>query len=142
MVRQAERLALETPYTEVVRRVKRLVEQLAVRGNCVLVVDETGVGVPVVEDMRRVGMGCALHAVKISGGQQATAKSVPREELLTRMKMMIERGELEIAVGCLHGEQLKRELVYLKLMGSSAKGGEKDDLALALALACWKARVR
>ena len=55
--------------------------------------------------------------------------------------MLIERGKLEIAAGCLHGAWLKRELVYLRLNGSS-KGGEKDDLALALALACWKARVR
>ena len=146
VVRHAERLALETPYIEVVKRVKQVVGQMATRGNCVLVVDETGVGVPVVEEMRRARMGCAIYPVMISSGQQATGKSVPREELLTRMKMMIERGELEITTGCLHGVWLKRELVYLRLNGSSSKGGgkggEKDDLALALALACWKARVR
>ena len=95
VVRYGERLALDTDYTVVVKRVKQVVGQLMSRGSVVLVVDETGVGVPVVEDMRRAAMGCPLYAVKISAGQQATAKSVPREELLTKMRMMGERGELE-----------------------------------------------
>ena len=136
VVRFAERLALNTDYTLVVKRVKQVVTQVATRGTCVLVVDETGVGVPVVEDIRRAGMGCSLCPIKISAGSQATGRSVPREELLTKMKMMGERGELELAVGCLHGEALKRELVHLQLAGR--KSGEKDDLAFALA--CWKAR--
>ena len=139
IVRYAERMALDTDYTDVVKRVKQLVGQLATRGTCVVVVDETGVGVPVVEDMRRAGMGCPLYPIKISAGQQATGKSVPREELLTKMKMMGERGELELAGECFHGEQLRRELVHLQLAGRK-RGGEKDDLAFALALACWKAR--
>ena len=140
IVRYAERLALDTDYTFVVRRVKQLVGQLLTRGSCVVVVDETGVGVPVVEEMRRAGIGCGLHPVKISGGRQATAKSVPREELLGKLKMMGERGELELAVECGDGEKLRRELVYLQLGSRRGKGGEKDDLAFALALACWKAR--
>src|SRR5450432_420897 len=50
MVRQAERVALGTPYPAVVMQLKRLVERVvAKRGSCVLVVDESGVGVPVVE---------------------------------------------------------------------------------------------
>src|SRR5882724_1394259 len=135
VIRQAERMALGTPYTEVVKRVKSVVGQLAAtRGRVVLVVDESGVGAPVVEAMRAAGMECSLYAIVISSGQQATAKSVPRVELLTKMKMMVERGELELAAGCLHGEQLKRELVHLKLSGGGAgDGGERDDLALALA---------
>ena len=36
VVRHAERLALETPYIEVVKRVKQVVGQMATRGNCVL----------------------------------------------------------------------------------------------------------
>ena len=58
--------------------------------------------------------------------------------LLTRMQLMAQYGELEIAEGCLYGEQLQRELIYLR----SEKTGESDDLAMALGSARWKARVR
>ena len=34
---------------------------------------------------------------------------------------------------------MKREPAHLQLEGRK-RGGEKDDLAFALALACWKAR--
>ena len=138
-------MKLGTPYTEVVMRLKRLVGHLmATKGPCTVVVDESGVGVPVVEMMREVGMGCRIMPFVITSGQAATGTSVPRAELVTKMQLMAERGELEIAAGCLHGEALQRELVHLQLGGggSGAASGESDDLALALALACWRARVR
>ena len=138
VVRAAERVGLGTPYDEVVGRVKRMVTRL--EGRCFVVVDESGVGVPVVESMRRVGMGCSIFPIVITTGQQATATSVPRAVLVTHLQMMVERRELDIAWGCRHGEELQREMAHLQLSGKS--GEEGDDLAMALALACWKARVR
>ena len=139
VVRQAERVGLGTPYPDVVQRVKRMVS--ALNGDCVLVVDESGVGVAVVEMMREVGMGCPLLPYVITSGQAVTARSVPRTELVTKLQMMAQRGELEIAWGCRHREELERELMHLQLAGGGASG-ESDDLALALALACWKAKIR
>ena len=140
-VRQVERVALGTPYTEVVARAKRVVEQVtALKASCVLVVDESGPGVPVVEMMRELGMGCTLYPYTITSGQVASGNSVPQAELVTKLQLMLERGDLEIAVGCRHGEELARELVHLQLSGKAA--GENDDLVMALALACWRARVR
>lgn len=142
VVRQVERVGLGTKYSEVVMRVKRMVEQVvAMTGaRVVLVVDESGVGVPVVEMMREVGLGgcCWLMPFVITSGQVATGSSVPRAELVTKMQLMAERGELEIAAGCRHGAELERELVHLQV----GKGAECDDLAVALALACWRAKVR
>ena len=143
VVRQAERVMLGTPYTEVVKRVKRVVEQaLAISSSCFLVVDESGPGVPVVEMMREVGMGCPLIPITITSGQAANASgtSVPRAELVTKLQLMLERGELEVAAGCRNGAELERELEHLQLSGKAA--GESDDLAMALAMVCWKARVR
>ena len=155
VVRQAERMRLGTPYREVMLRIKQAVERVTGTGRrCVLVVDEGGPGVPVVERMREVGMGCPIFPYTITPGQQATSSTVPRTVLLTKMQIMFECGELEIAAGCRDAEQLERELVYLQLDGRGYGGGsgsgsgsssgsrEKDELALALALACWKARVR
>ena len=141
VVREAERVALGTPYTEVVGRVKRVVEGVkAVTGSCFLIVDESGPGVPVVEMMRELKMGCPLYPLTITSGQAATGSSVPRAELVTKLQLMLERGELEIAAGCRNREELVHELIHLQLSGKAA--GEYDDLALALALACWRARVR
>jgi hypothetical protein len=147
VVRAAERVALGMPYPAVVNRVKAIVGQLLVRGSCILVVDGTGVGVPVVDLMREVGMGCRVIPIVITSGQHATAGSVPRAELVTKMQVMAQRGELEIAGGCGYLEELKRELLHLQLMGAGGSGRgcgarESDDLALALALACWRAKVR
>ena len=138
---RGERVALGTPYTEVVGRVKRVVEGVkAVTGSCFLIVDESGPGVPVVEMMRELKMGCPLYPLTITSGQAATESSVPRAELVTKLQLMLERGELEIAAGCRNREELVHELIHLQLSGKAA--GEYDDLALALALACWRARVR
>ena len=142
VVRQAERVALGTPYPVVVMRVKQMVAALEGIASCTLVVDESGVGVPVVEMMREVGIGCRIMPYVITSGQASTSSSVPRAELVTKLQMMAQRGELEIAQGCRYGEALAWELVHLQLNGGGGGRGEHDDLALALALACWKAKVR
>jgi hypothetical protein len=143
VVRHAERVKLGTPYTEVVMKVKRLAEHLmATHGPCTIVVDESGVGVPVVDMMREVGMGCRIVPLVITSGQAATSTSVPRAELVTKMQLMAERGELVIAEECMHVEALHRELVHLQLGSAASGSGDSDDLALALALACWRARIR
>ena len=141
VVRQAERRPLGTPYKEVITHVKHMVERITATGrDCVLVVDESGPGVPVVERMRETGMGCPLMPYTITTGNAATGSTVSRTILLTKLQMMVESEELEIAAGCRDGEHLERELRYLQLDGKCS--GESDDLAMALALACWKARVR
>ena len=140
VVRQAERFELGTEYRLVILRLQQVVSSVLGRGrSCVMVVDEGGPGVPVVERMREMGMGCSVLAYKITPGEAATGTTVPRASLLTKMQLMLQHGELEIAEGCRHGEDLVKELVGLHLTKSSSGS---DDLALALALACWKARVR
>ena len=145
VVRQAERVALGTPYPVVAERVKRIAGQMSLKGLCIIVVDGTGVGVPVIELMREIGMGCRIWPIVITGGQNSSATSVPRTELVTKMQVMAQKGDLEIAAGCRHVEELKRELVHLRLSGGAGgrrSGSESDDLALALALACCRAKVR
>ena len=143
VVRQAERLALGTPYTEVVKRVKQVVTAVMARmpsSSCNLVVDESGPGVPVVEMMRAAGMGCAICGYTITNGAAATGSSVPRAEIVTRVQLMLEQEELEIAEGCRDAAAIEREMTYLQLSGKAS--GENDDIAMGLALVCWKARVR
>jgi hypothetical protein len=85
LVRHLERVALGTPYTGVVARIREIVK---CPGQWAVVVDGTGVGEPVVDALRRAGL--AMGKVR---------------------------------------------------MGADGYG-EHDDLVIALALACWRARRR
>jgi hypothetical protein len=81
----------------------------------------------------------------ITGGSGPSATSVPRAMLITKMQVMMEQKELEIASGCREGEAVTRELTHLTLDRAGRSRGvdkEPDDLALALAPACWRAKVR
>ena len=70
LVRHLERVALGTPYTGVVARVQEIVERTECEGRCAVVVDGTGVGEPVVDVLRRAGLGCEITAVTITGGER------------------------------------------------------------------------
>ncbi|HXJ44685.1 MAG TPA: hypothetical protein VNH18_35690, partial [Bryobacteraceae bacterium] len=59
-----ERVPLGTPYMDVVERVAALTMRPALVGRCVVVVDATGVGAPVVEALRR-RLTCEVTAVTI-----------------------------------------------------------------------------
>ena len=117
-----------------------MTEKLSQQGTCIVVVDESGGGIPVVESMKRE-LDCRIVPIMITSGQAASAGgSVPRNVLITKLQVMAERGELEIASGCRDIEALKRELAHLTL-DSKSGSDEFDDLALALALACWRAKI-
>lgn len=122
-------------------------------GACVLAVDGTGVGAPVVDMLRAAGLGCEIAAVTITGGEQqhntgASAWSVPKQDLLALVQVLLERNELRLAKGLRELGPLVRELTDVrstrKANGRERLGadgcGEHDDLVIALALACWRAR--
>ena len=136
MVRQAIRIPLGTPYTEVGAQLKIMVQKLTPRGTTIVVVDESGGGIPVVEMLGRDLSGTGARLV--TSGHTASTTSVPRAALITKLQVMAEREELEIAKGCKDFEALEQELTNLSLQKSS----ETDDLALALCLACWRAKIR
>ena len=84
------------------------------------------------------GTGARLVPLTITSGQTASTTSVPRAALVTKLQVMAEREELEIAQDCRDIDILKTELANLSLQ----KTGDSDDLALALCLACWRAKIR
>jgi len=153
LVRHAERVALGTPYPAVVKRVREITRDRQLAGRCTVIADGTGVGAPVVEMLRDAGLGCAVTRVLITGGQTASRRQemggtvwhVPKQELLMRVQVLLERGELKIAADLKERGALVRELkgMRMALHGSGVKtgaaAGEHDDLVMALALACWGA---
>ena len=152
LVRYLERAALGTPYTGVVARIREIVQH---PGQWAVVVDGTGVGEPVMDALRRAGLGCELTAVTITGGERQSQVgqvcSVPKQDLIAGVQMAMEKGELRVARRLKEAGALVREMLNVRITAGLAMGkvrmgadgyGEHDDLVIALALACWRARRR
>jgi hypothetical protein len=152
LVRHLERVPLGTPYTAVVSRMREIVQHPQLRGQCALVVDGTGIGAPVVDALRAARLGCELCAVTITGGEHEHRHdglwSVPKRDLIAGLQVLLERGELRIANALLEAGSLVRELLDMRITMAGngrvrlgADGfGEHDDLVIAVALSCWRAR--
>jgi hypothetical protein len=127
----------------VVERVRKIVRSKELDGDCILAVDATGVGNPVVDLMRRAGMGCEISAISITGPGRAVhvgnVWNVPKVDLWAALAVVLERGEIRIAQDMPCAGALVKELEELQLASGSARAGHHDDLAMALALAVWKA---
>lgn len=148
-VRHVERLALGTPYPEVVERVRQITER---GGEWGLAVDATGVGAPVVEMLRAARLPCEIAAVTMtSGGRESNQGNnwhVPKQDLMGGVQVMLERGELRIAAQMKNLGALLRELADVRMVWRGTSGvkigaegyREHDDLVVALALAVWRAR--
>jgi hypothetical protein len=73
---------------------------------------------------------------------------VPKRDLLAAVQVLLERGELRLAKGLRELGPLMRELTDVRSTAGvggrvrlGADGcGEHDDLVIALALACWRAK--
>jgi hypothetical protein len=164
-VRGVQRVALGTPYPQVVEQVRTILGGDELSGRSRLVVDATGVGAPVVDALRAALAGLRsgtpeITAVTITSGEKATENrstlgvqrwNVPKRDLVAGVQMLLERGELRIARELREAGPLVKELLDIrettKATGrvriGAEGGGEHDDLAIALALACWRAqRVR
>ncbi len=151
-LRHLERLALGTPYQEVVGRVREVARSGDLAGRCVVVVDATGVGGPVIDLLRAADLGCELTAVTITGGPRASRVdggwTVPKRDLVVGLEVMLETGSLRIATGLREGETFIKELTGMRVKVSAGRReqfeawreGTHDDLVLAAALACWRAR--
>ena len=150
-VRHLERAALGTPYLVVVKRVADLTLHPELNGRCHLTVDATGVGIPVIESLRAAQGGWrGMTGVTITAGDRARQTSgfgigdhwnVPRHELLSRLQVLLEKGELRIAKAMKETRTLVRELIAMRVRGPGGVdlGKEHDDLVMAVALDCWQA---
>jgi hypothetical protein len=151
-LRHLERLALGTPYQEVVRRVRELTRSGELAGQCTVVADATGVGGAVMDLLRQAGLGCGLVAVTITGSQRASRAGgewhAPKRELVVGLQLMLETGALRIAAGLKESETFIRELTEMRVKITASgreqfvpwREGKHDDLVLAAGLACWRAR--
>jgi hypothetical protein len=141
-VRRVERIALGTPYPRIAERIRQITHEPLLAGRCALAIDATGLGAPVVDMLREPGLGCEMLAVTITGGTRESRQGmmqigVPRRDLISGVQLLLEKECLRIARHMPESGALFRELLAMRTDRDTA---EHDDLVLALALACWRAR--
>lgn len=151
-VRHLERVALGTSYVSIVARVREMVHSVELRGRCTLVVDGTGVGGAVVDLLREADLDCELVAVTITGGGSARSRggfwNVPKRELVGVVQVLLEQERLVFAAGMERAGTLVDEFLAMRVRVTAGGGeqfgawreGTHDDLALAVAMACWRGK--
>lgn len=151
--RHLERLPIGTPYPAQVARVKALYDHLKAETKTTphLVVDQTGVGRPVVDMLRAAELRPV--AIFITGGDAVSREGrdyrVPKRDLVSVVQVLLQSERLKIASSLKEAATLTAELLAFKvsisLKGHDSYGNDvgpwrenpHDDLVLAVALAAW-----
>jgi hypothetical protein len=143
------RFQLGTPYPSIAEELARLLDQLPVMEESpALWVDATGVGRPVLEVMRDLGL--RPRGVTITGGVDPVVNSfsdvrVPKRQLVGTLQLALQTRRLKIAATLPGLRVLVSELESFKVRVSNTgsetfeawSAGVHDDTVLALALAVW-----
>jgi hypothetical protein len=125
-----------------------LVKRAPLAGQVTVIVDGTGVGAPVVELLRRGGLGCRVIPVVITGGDTESNDGVrfrvPKRDLMRGLQVAFQRRRLALAQGLGVLPELREELRSMRVRVSRDgferySGRRHDDLVFALALAWWRA---
>jgi len=122
---------LETPYTQVIGHLVRAHQKLKFRK---VLVDQTGVGEPVLEEIRNQGLG-NVEGVKFT--------IQTKEELLSSLKIAMEQNRLAIPYHRQLCTQINEQQYAYSKSGHlqfSHPANSHDDMLWSLALACTAAR--
>ena len=151
-LRHLERVRLGTSFVDVVTRVNSLMTAAPLYGRTVLVLDATGVGLPVLDQFRH--SGATPVAVSITGGTSVSRDGeffhVPKRELIRSFVGLLESGRFRWSASLSLGSDFAEELLNFGVSINRRTGRESyaargttkhDDLVLAVSLACWYAEL-
>lgn len=149
-LRHLERFPIGTRYPDQVRRVVELMAAPVFR-DATLVVDQTGVGRPVVDMFREAGLD--LIAVTIHGGDVVTHEGldyrVPKRDLVMAAVTIMQSRRFKVVRSLAEAQTFVKELLAFRIKVNIRTGhdsyeawrdGDHDDLVLSVALACWYAQ--
>lgn len=146
---ELRRWHLGTPYPRIVEDVLGLLADSRL-ADPVLVVDQTGVGRPVV-DLFRWRVGCPFRPVTITSGFTWSREPngdyrVPKKDLAAAVQALLGYRRLRIAAELPEARTLVEEMQAFRVKVTKAgnesfaadwREGKHDDLVLAVALAAW-----
>ena len=137
-----ERLPLNTPYKNIITKVQAHQDQA---GQCTIVIDQTGVGRPVVEQAKGRIVGARVIGLTITGGHAVNGWNVPKQHLISNLQIMMQGRRIRFAPRLPYLPAMQAELksYRVKIQENARKTysphreGQHDDLVLALAIAAW-----
>lgn len=147
-----KRVGLGTAYPEISRDIKAKMENPALKG-AELVVDGTGVGLPVLQEMKELGLnpvGICITSGETAGHWKSPSGSklgytVPKQNIVTVLQSALSARRLVIPRGLDNLEDFKNELMNFKV-SISRKGKETfgaaedsihDDLVMSVGIGLW-----
>ncbi len=146
-LRHLDRFPLGTSYPAITEKVKQLMEKEPLRGHVLMVVDATGVGLPVIDLLKQEGL--SPIGITITGGHKAEGGGynyhVPKRDLVTNLQVLSQSGRLKIAESLPLARTFVNELLNFKVKINTRghdsyeawREGVHDDLVLAVSLAAW-----
>lgn len=145
---QLFRPPLRTPYTDISRQIRALMDTPQLAGKTDLVVDATGVGRPVIDIMRSLAL--TPIPITIGAGYAATKSDdggyhVPKRDIASALQAIFQSRRISVASGLPLAEPFLAEMgaFTLKVKPSGAESFEAwrerdhDDLVLSVGMACW-----
>jgi hypothetical protein len=147
-VRHLHRWPLKTSYPDIIADTKVMFADGPL-ARSTLVVDQTGVGRPVVDMFRAAGIGASLRPFTITGGDANTGNTVAKKNLVAAVQAPLCSGRLRFAAGLALTPVLATELEQFRVKVTADRNEtfeswrerDHDDLVLALALALHVANV-
>lgn len=146
-IRWLEQADLGTPYTALAERVEAAVKNPILTKRVHLVIDDTGVGQPVLDML--IAMDLSPIGITITGGTQVTKDNqgynVPKRDLVTMLASVFQTGRVKIAKQLPLADRLKEQLLKFsaKITRTKEMSFEAltedvhDDLVIAIALPIW-----
>ena len=148
-LRYLDRFQLGTDYTTIVKAVVDFFEQPDYQDQF-LVVDQTGVGGPVVDMLRAAKPRARIIPVTITSGQRVSRVkkgpwNVPKQDLVGALQAVFQQQRLHVAPAVKLWPVLEQELNNFRLKVTKTgkdtyeayRSNQHDDLVLACALAVW-----
>ena len=144
-----EQAPRETPYPEVVRRIKAIMQLPALLDRAKLIIDYTGVGRPVYDMM--VEQGLRPATISITNGEQIAEKStgynVPKQDIVAVIEVLLETKRFtytnKLRIASRFEEQMREYRVKITRNGRASfealTEDIHDDLVIAVALPLWYA---
>jgi hypothetical protein len=142
------RIPLGTEYLDVIRRFRDINTKLLSSNpfgyrppKVHVVVDAAGPGQIAVEMIRQQKLSISIVPTLLTGGTESNRLkggkvTIPRRELISNARFLLETGALRIAQGLKYGALLEGELAAIRAQGGQSN---HDDLAIAVSLAAWHA---
>ena len=142
-----KRYALKTSYMTIADSVKIIINSNKILDKYALIIDQTGVGRPVMDVFQDNNM--APFGITITGGNNTNWENrrevkVPKRDIVSSLQVVFQNKRIKIASNLPDIDLIKKELLYFRSKISSsghdsysAISSMHDDIVISIGLAIW-----